>query len=293
MKTLIVQGATEEQPLVALVVRGDHQLNATKAEKHPLVAAPLALAEDSAIQAALGCAPGSLGPVDLTLPLLVDHAAAHLADFVCGANDDGYHLTGVNWERDLPLSDSLDLREIEAGDPSPCGQGQIEIKRGIEVGHIFQLGDKYSQSLNAHVLNEQGKAQVLTMGCYGIGVTRVIAAAIEQNHDQDGIIWPSSIAPFSVAIVPMNLHKSPRVQATCQELYQRLQTAGIDVLFDDRKERPGVLFADMELIGIPHLLIIGDRSLDKGVIEYKSRKDGQKQTLALDELDHWLATLTA
>lgn len=293
VKTLIVQGATEEQPLVALVVRGDHQLNATKAEKHPLVAAPLALAEDSAIQAALGCAPGSLGPVDLTLPLLVDHAAAHLADFVCGANDDGYHLTGVNWERDLPLSDSLDLREIEAGDPSPCGQGQIEIKRGIEVGHIFQLGDKYSQSLNAHVLNEQGKAQVLTMGCYGIGVTRVIAAAIEQNHDQDGIIWPSSIAPFSVAIVPMNLHKSPRVQATCQELYQRLQTAGIDVLFDDRKERPGVLFADMELIGIPHLLIIGDRSLDKGVIEYKSRKDGQKQTLALDELDHWLATLTA
>ncbi|KUJ72162.1 proline--tRNA ligase [Thiomicrospira sp. WB1] len=281
-KTLVVEGASEQQPLVALVLRGDHALNELKAEKHPLVKAPLTFAEDQAIRDALGCAPGSLGPINLSIPVLVDRSAEKMADFVCGANEDGHHFSGANWERDAQFDEIVDLRNVIKGDPSPDGQGKLSIARGIEVGHIFQLGNKYSQALNATVLNEHSRAQVLEMGCYGIGVSRVVAAAIEQNHDDKGIIWPEPIAPFSVCIVPMQMHKSPRVEAAANELYQTLKDQGVEVLFDDRKERPGVMFNDMELIGIPHRIVIGERGLDKGMIEYKHRRDDQAQDIPAD-----------
>lgn len=284
LKTLVVQGATEEQPVVALIIRGDHDLNEIKAEKHPLIAAPLTFATDEQIQAVANCNAGSIGPVGLSIPVLVDRTAAHSADFVCGANEDGFHLTGVNWERDAHITEVVDLRNVVKGDPSPCGKGKIEIRRGIEVGHIFQLGNKYSQALNANVLNENSRAQILEMGCYGIGVTRVVAAAIEQNHDDKGIIWPEAIAPFQVCIVPMQMHKSPRVEAATLALYKELKSKGIEVLLDDRKERPGVMFNDMELIGIPHRIVIGERGLDKGQIEYKHRRDEQSQDIAEAEL---------
>ena len=283
LKTLLVEGA-EEGSVVALVLRGDHDLNEIKAEKHPLVASPLTFATPEQVLEVCGANIGSIGPVGLEIPVLVDHSAAFVADFVCGANEDEKHLTGVNWGRDLPEPQTADLRNVLAGDPSPDGQGTLEIARGIEVGHIFQLGDNYSKKMNAVVLTESGKSQIMTMGCYGIGVSRVVAAAIEQNHDDRGIIWPEAIAPFQVALVPVNAHKSARVKEKADEIYQQLIAAGIDVLFDDRGLRPGVAFADMELMGIPHRLILGERGLDNGQIEYKNRRTGDGEDLPLDDV---------
>ncbi len=283
LKTLIVRGADESTPWVALCLRGDHTLNEIKAEKHPLVAAPLEFAPDEAVLA-LGSAPGSIGPVGLEIPVIVDRSAAVMADFICGANETDHHHTGANWDRDAHITEVADLRNVVEGDPSPDGKGVLKIRRGIEVGHIFQLGDKYSRALNATVLNEQGKATILQMGCYGIGVSRVVAAAIEQNHDDRGIIWPEAIAPFQVALVPMQMHKSPRVRETAEKLYAELTSTGIEVLFDDRNERPGVMFNDMELIGIPHRLVIGDRGLDRGIVEYKHRRSGEQRELPAEDV---------
>ena len=282
LKTLIVNGA-EEGSLVALVLRGDHELNAIKAEKLAAVAEPLTMATDEAIKAATGANAGSIGPVGLNIPVYVDRAAAQVADFVCGANENGKHLSGVNWGRDLPEPEVADIRNVEAGDPSPDGQGTLSIVRGIEVGHIFQLGTKYSEAMKATVLDEGGKDQVMIMGCYGIGVSRVVAAAIEQNHDERGILWPEPIAPFRVAICPMNMKKSTRVKETAEQLYRDFLEAGIDVLFDDRDVRAGVMFADMELIGIPHRIIVGDRNLDNGQVEYKRGHEKDSELMAIDE----------
>ncbi len=284
VKTLIVKGVAgedEKQPLIALILRGDHELNEIKAENLPDIAEPLTMATDVEIEAAVGCKPGSIGPVDLPLTVIVDRSAAHLADFVCGANKEGVHLTGVNWERDLPLGRVEDLRNIVEGDPSPDGDGHLEIKRGIEVGHIFKLGNKYSKAMNATVLDENGKSAILEMGCYGIGVSRIVASAIEQNNDDRGILWPASIAPFEVVIVTLNAHKSPDVMAAAEKLYEELGQAGFDVLLDDRNERPGVKFADMELIGIPHRFVVSDRGLTAGTLEYKGRSDADKQDIAI------------
>lgn len=286
-KTLFVVATAEEgkaASLVALVLRGDHELNEIKAEKLPEVVSPLQFASDEQIRALLGAGAGSVGPVGVHVPVIVDRSAAHLADFVVGANKDGYHLTGVNWDRDISNYQVADIRNIVEGDPSPCGFGKLVIKRGIEVGHIFQLGDKYSQALKAGVLNEEGKHQIMTMGCYGVGVSRIVAAAIEQNHDEYGIIWPDAIAPFQVVLIPMNMHKSVRIAEATEQLYAELTAAGIEVLFDDRKERPGVMFADMELIGIPHSIVIGERNLDNREVEYKNRRTGEKQLLNLDNV---------
>jgi prolyl-tRNA synthetase len=283
VKTLLVEGA-EENSVVALVIRGDHELNEIKVEKHPLVAAPLTFATAEKVLESCGANIGSIGPVGLTIPVLVDHAAAALADFVCGANKDEKHLTGVNWGRDCPEPETADLRNVVVGDPSPDGKGKLEIARGIEVGHIFQLGENYSSKLNAVVLNEDGKSQVVTMGCYGIGVSRVVAAAIEQNHDDRGIVWPKAIAPFEVVLVAVNAHKSVRVKEQAEAIYAELVAAGVDVLYDDRGLRPGVAFADMDLIGIPHRLILGERGLDNGVIEYKNRKTGDGDEFALTDV---------
>ncbi|MFT5815131.1 MAG: prolyl-tRNA synthetase [Psychroserpens sp.] len=287
VKTLLVLGlATKENeaPIVALVLRGDHKLNEVKAENLAQIASPLTFATDEQILAAVGCNAGSIGPVGLNIDVIVDRSAAHLADFVCGANKYDLHLTGVNWDRDTQNYSVADLRNVVAGDPSPCGQGSIEIKRGIEVGHIFQLGEKYAQTMNCGVLTEAGKNQILTMGCYGIGVSRIVAAAIEQNHDKYGIKWPAAIAPYQVAVVPMNMAKSARVKETAEALYEQLQTAGIEVIFDDRKERPGVMFADHELMGTPLLLIIGERNLDNQEIEVKNRITGEKSMLAINDV---------
>jgi prolyl-tRNA synthetase len=281
IKTLLVKGENE---LVALVLRGDHTLNAIKAAKLPQIASPLTFADPAQIRETIGCDIGSIGPVGLTVPIIVDHSAAQLADFVSGANKDGQHLTGINWGRDLPEPQTADLRNVEAGDPSPDGNGVLAIARGIEVGHIFQLGDKYSKAMHATVLDEEGKAITLTMGCYGIGVSRLVAAAIEQNHDKNGIIWPQAIAPFSVALLPMNMHKSQRLRDATQDVYAKLQAAGIEVLFDDRRERPGAMFANSELIGIPHRLVVGERGLDKGEIEYKGRRDQKAQYVPMDNV---------
>ena len=291
VKTLVVAGA-EEGALVALVVRGDHQLNAIKAEKIPGVACPLQMATDEQVRAACGAGFGSIGPVNLGIPVIVDRSAAHLSDFTCGANRDDVHLTGVNWVRDCPLQQIHDLREVVEGDPSPDGQGQLQIKRGIEVGHIFQLGTKYSEAMDARVLDKNGKNVTMTMGCYGIGVSRIVASAIEQNHDDSGIIWPASMAPFQMAIVPLNMQKSEAVASCAEALYEQLQGAGVEVLLDDRNERPGVKFADMELIGIPHRIVIGDRALAEDQIEYKGRQDADSQLIARDKiLDFALAQL--
>lgn len=287
VKTLLVLGTAtkeDESPIVALVLRGDHQLNEVKAENLAQVAAPLTFASDEQILAAVGCNAGSIGPVGLNIDVIVDRSAAHLADFVCGANKDDMHLTGVNWDRDTQHYSVEDLRNVVTGDSSPCGQGSIVIKRGIEVGHIFQLGEKYAQTMNCGVLTEAGKNQILTMGCYGIGVSRIVAAAIEQNHDKYGIKWPAAIAPYQVAIVPMNMAKSARVKETAEALYQQLQDANIEVIFDDRKERPGVMFADHELIGTPILLVIGERNLDNQEIEVKNRITGEKSMLAIADV---------
>jgi len=283
LKTLVVAG-DEEGQLAALVLRGDHELNGIKAEKLGGVGSPLQLATEEQVRAACGAGFGSLGPVGLNIPVIVDRSAAHLADFTCGANKDDSHLTGVNWERDCPLTRVEDLRKVVAGDPSPDGQGSLLIKRGIEVGHIFQLGTKYSEAMNARVLDENGKNITMTMGCYGIGVSRIVASAIEQNHDDSGIIWPTTMAPFQLAIVPLNMHKSEEVAACAEELYQALVAAGIEVLMDDRNERPGVKFADMELIGIPHRIVIGDRALAENNIEYKGRTDADSQLIPRGEI---------
>ena len=283
LKTLLVEGA-EKNSVVALVLRGDHEFNEIKAEKHPLIAAPLTFVTPEQVHEATGANIGSIGPVGLTIPMVVDLAAAHIADFVCGANEDEKHLTGVNWGRDCPEPETADLRNVIAGDPSPDGQGTLEIARGIEVGHIFQLGENYSSKLNAVVLTETGQSQVITMGCYGIGVSRVVAATIEQNNDENGIIWPQAIAPFEVVLVPVNAHKSQRVRDKAEVIYQQLLAAGVDVLLDDRGLRPGVAFADMELIGIPHRLILGERGMDNGVIEYKHRASGEADEFALDKV---------
>jgi len=289
IKTLIVLGeAKDEQtsaPLVALVVRGDHKLNELKAEKLAGVASPLEFASEEQINSAIGCGTGSIGPVNLPIELIVDRAAAHLSDFICGANDNGYHFVGANWDRDCQKDLRIeDIRNVVEGDPSPDGEGSLLIKRGIEVGHIFQLGTKYAEALNATVLNENGKDQTMLMGCYGIGVTRVVAAAIEQNNDENGIIWPESIAPFQIAIIPLNMQKSADVAEHSTRLYQQLSELGYDVLLDDRNERPGVKFADMELIGIPHRLVIGDRGLKEGKIEYKGRQDADNQHIAISDI---------
>jgi len=282
VKTLLVKGS--EEPVIALVLRGDHVLNEIKAEKLDQVASPLCFASDDEIKSAAGCSAGSIGPVGLTVPIIVDRSAAQLSNFVCGANEDGKHFTGVNWERDLAIPQVEDIRNVLEGDPSPDGKGTLSIKRGIEVGHIFQLGKKYSEALKASVLDENGKSVIMSMGCYGIGISRIVAAAIEQNNDEKGIIWPSSIAPFSVVICPMNIHKSTRVREAAESVYQTLTDAGIDVLFDDRKERAGVMFADMELIGIPHRLTIGERGLDNSIVEYYNRQTKNSEDLPLDGL---------
>jgi len=297
VKTLIVLGEVREdksQPLVALVLRGDHELNEIKAEKLTGVAAPLTLAPEARIKAELGVSIGSIGPVGLNIPVIVDHSAAHLADFVCGANKDGFHLTGVNWERDAQAPLVADIRNVVAGDPSPCGKGVLDIKRGIEVGHIFQLGTKYSEALKARVLDENGKEQTMIMGCYGIGVTRVVAAAIEQNFDENGIIWPDAIAPFHVAIVPINMGKSPAVAEKAEAIYNELVELGYDVLFmDDEKARLGVQLANTDLMGIPHRIVIGDRGLEAGTIEYKCRRDTDKQEVAAAEVVQFLKSKIA
>ena len=271
VKTLLVEGS--EGGLVAFVVRGDHELNAVKAQKMPGVATPLRMASAERVRQVTGSEPGSIGPIGFPGMAYVDHAAAHLADFVCGANEKDAHFTGVNWGRDLPEPSSRDIRNVQAGDPSPSGRGSLEIARGIEVGHIFQLGQLYSEAMQATVLDEQGKALTMFMGCYGIGVTRVVAAAIEQNHDANGIIWPEPLAPFLAVLVPINYQKSERVRQAADQLYEQFNAAGIDVVLDDRDARPGVKFADSELIGIPHRIVIGDRGLSAGNLEYRHRRE--------------------
>ncbi|MGK5744540.1 proline--tRNA ligase [Proteus mirabilis] len=285
VKTLIVH-TTEESghKLVALLVRGDHELNEIKAEKCSIVASPLVFATEEEIRQAVNAGPGSLGPINLPLPIIIDRAVSVMSDFGAGANIDGKHYFGINWERDLPLAEMADIRNVVEGDPSPDGKGTLLIKRGIEVGHIFQLGKKYSEALKATVQNEEGHNQVVTMGCYGIGITRIVAAAIEQNHDARGIIWPDAIAPFQVAILPMNMHRSYRVKEVAEKLYADLRAQGIDVLFDDRKERPGVMFADMELIGVPHTIVIGDRNLDNEQVEYKARRSDDKSLVNVNDV---------
>ncbi len=288
VKTLIAQG--EDGTLVALVLRGDHQLNEIKAGKVEGIVAPLTFATEAQIQAAMGCEPGSIGPVQSPLKVIVDRDAAVLADFVCGANDEGHHYTGANWERDARIDEVADLRNVVEGDACPSGQGTLSIKRGIEVGHIFQLGNKYSSAMNASVLDENGKSIIMEMGCYGIGVTRIVAAAIEQCHDDKGIIWPNNIAPFHIVIIPLNAHKSEEVTVVSESIYKELQDAGFDVLLDDRdkKTSPGVKFADMELIGIPHRLVVSDRGLEADKVEYKQRGSDDTQDIARNDILYFL-----
>ncbi len=291
IKTLIVHASDEiEADLIALIVRGDHELNEIKAGNLPAVAMPLMFANDTTIRKAIGAGPGSLGPVALPIPMIVDRSVAAMSDFAAGANQDDKHYFGINWDRDVALPDVADLRSVQAGDPSPDGKGELELIRGIEVGHIFQLGTKYSESMNAMVMDADGKARAMAMGCYGIGVSRIVAAAIEQNHDDKGIIWPAPLAPWQMVILPMNQHKSPRVAEAAENLYQQLIARGVDVLWDDRAIRPGVMFNDMELIGIPHQIVIGERSLDAGEVEYRPR-GGEQAKLPLEGLADYLVGL--
>lgn len=283
VKTLIVKGS--ESNLVALVLRGDHQLNTIKAEKIEGVASPLTMANEAEIKAEIGASIGSIGPQGLSIPIIADRSAAALRNFIAGANKDDFHTGNINWARDAMATAVEDIRDVVEGDPSPDGKGEIRFKRGIEVGHIFQLGDKYSKSMNATVLDASGKAVVMQMGCYGMGVTRLVGAIIEQNHDESGIIWPESIAPFTVIIIPINAHKSEQVSATAESLYEELTRHGVEVLLDDREDvRPGAKFADAELMGIPHRVVIGDRGLDNGVVEYVNRREGNNQNLTLDQV---------
>ncbi len=280
LKTLIVDGT--EGP-VALVLRGDHELNAVKAQKIVGVASPLTMASVETIQAATGCIPGFSGPIGLEIPIFYDHATAAMHDFVCGANALDKHYKGANFGRDIDLGETVDIRNAVAGDPAPGGTGELSIARGIEVGHIFQLGDKYSRSMGATVQDPGGKNLVLSMGCYGIGVTRIVAAAIEQNHDDDGIIWPAPLAPFDVVLVPINMHRSDEVREAAEALYTELKDMGLAVLFDDRDARPGVKFADAELIGIPHRLVVSDRGLEAGELEYRHRRDSESRNVKREE----------
>jgi prolyl-tRNA synthetase len=283
LKTLIVRG-TQEGELVALLLRGDHELNEIKVEKLAGVASPLQFANDEELQRACGCKAGSIGAIGLKIPIIADRSVATMANFVCGANQDDKHYQNVNWERDLPMPPLADLRTVVEGDPSPDGKGTLTIARGIEVGHIFQLGTKYSEAMKAGVINEAGKNQIMIMGCYGIGISRVVAAAVEQNHDDRGIIWTSSLAPFQVAICPMNMHKSERLREATENLYTDLVNAGIEVLLDDRKVRAGFMFSDMDLIGIPHILVMGDKGLDAGTVEYKGRTDEHAEDIAMSDI---------
>ena len=280
LKTLIVEG--EEQP-VALVLRGDHELNAIKAQKIPGVATPLTMADTETVRRVTGCEPGYAGPLGLDIPVYYDHATAVMADFVTGANESDMHYTGVNFGRDIAVPETVDLRNVVEGDPTPGGRGTLSIARGIEVGHIFQLGSKYSSAMGARVLDSDGKERVLEMGCYGIGVTRIVGAAIEQNHDERGIIWPEPLTPFNVVLVPINMHRSEAVRAAAEDLYTQLKELGFDVLLDDRDARPGVKFADAELIGIPHRLVISERNLANGEFEYRHRRDSESRNLKRDE----------
>ena len=283
VKTLVVEASDEvEAGFVALLVRGDHVLNEFKAVKLPQVASPLRFAEDNEIREVMGAGPGSLGPVNCPIPFIVDRTVAKMADFSAGANIDEKHYFGINWGRDVDLPEVADLRNVNEGDPSPDGQGEIRLARGVEVGHIFQLGTKYSKAMNAVVLGEDGKSHLMPMGCYGIGVSRIVAAAIEQNHDDKGICWPQPIAPFQVAILPMNAKKSHRVREAADALYEKLLEAGVEVLLDDRNIRPGVMFNDMELIGIPHRVVIGERGLDEGMLEYRARTDSENSSIPLE-----------
>jgi prolyl-tRNA synthetase len=282
IKTLLAQDAAGE--LVALVVRGDHRLNAIKASKLPGMSSPLVLAEPDEVKRCLGAGFGSLGPVGVSIRVIVDHTAAAMPSFVCGANEDGYHVKGATWSRDVPNAEFADIREIVSGDASPCGEGTLEIRRGIEVGHIFQLGTKYSETMNATVLDEQGRSQPMVMGCYGIGITRIVAAAIEQNHDENGIIWPTAMAPFDVAIVPLGLDKSEVVRDATEQLYSACETAGLSVFMDDRAERPGVKFAEMELLGMPLRITVGERSLAEGKLELTVRRTGETEMIAPDQI---------
>jgi len=294
VKTLVVAGSGGP---VLLVLRGDHELNETKASKLPGVEAPLRFAEAAEIRAATGCGPGSLGPVGSPLPTYVDHAAAALADFVCGANRDGYHLTGTNWERDVVIDGERlqirDLRNVEAGDPSPDGHGYITIRRGIEVGHIFQLGTKYSEALEAIVQDADGTPKPLIMGCYGMGITRLVAAIIEQCHDERGILWPLPVAPWRVVVVPINAHKSESVRDAAERLYAELSASGLEPLLDDREERPGVKFTDMELLGIPHRVVVSERGLGERRVEYRARDDSESADVPVDEIAEFLRTRAA
>ena len=282
IKTLLAQDAAGD--LVALVVRGDHRLNAIKASKLPGMSSPLVLAEPEEVKRCLGAGFGSLGPVGVSIRVIVDHTAAAMPSFVCGANEDGYHVKGATWSRDVPNAELADIREIVSGDASPCGEGTLEIRRGIEVGHIFQLGTKYSETMNATVLDEQGRSQPMVMGCYGIGITRIVAAAIEQNHDENGIIWPAAMAPFDVAIVPLGLDKSEIVREATEQLYSACETAGLSVFMDDRAERPGVKFAEMELLGMPLRVTVGERSLAEGKLELTIRRTGETEMIAPNQI---------
>lgn len=285
VKTLIVAASEAcDADFVALLVRGDHTLNEIKAEKLPEVATPLCFASEEEIRALVGAGPGSLGPVNMPIPCIVDRTVANMSDFGAGANSDGKHLFGINWERNTALPQVADLRNVVEGDPSPDGQGTLSIVRGIEVGHIFQLGKKYSEAMNATVLDESGRAQVMSMGCYGIGVSRVVASAIEQHNDDAGICWPSAIAPFTIVIAPLNMHKSEAVAAKAEELYAALQAKGVDVLLDDRPLRPGAMFADHELLGIPHRVVVSDRGLKNGELEYKARQGGDAEKIPVDDI---------
>ena len=278
IKTLLAKD--DQGGLVALIVRGDHRLNAIKASKLPGMLSPLMLAEAAEVKAILGAGFGSLGPVKLPVRVIVDHTAAMMSSFVCGANEDDYHLRGATWKRDVPHCEFADIREIVAGDPSPCGQGTLDIRRGIEVGHIFQLGTKYSEAMSATVLDDQGRQQPMVMGCYGIGITRIVAAAIEQNHDDKGIIWPTTMAPFDIVLVPLGADKSEAVQDATETLYAACTEAGVSTFLDDRKERPGVKFAEMELLGIPIRITIGARSLAEGNLELTHRRSGETEMVA-------------
>jgi len=283
IKTLLVNGADEDS-VVALVLRGDHVLNEIKASHLDAVASPLSFASDEQIRRVAGCSAGSLGPVGLDITVIADHAALQVADFVCGANVDGKHLTGVNWERDCPAPQAADIRNVIQGDLSPDGKGTLSIVRGIEVGHIFQLGQKYSAAMDASVLDENGKSTVMTMGCYGIGVTRIVAAAIEQNHDDNGIIWPDNIAPFTVALAPINFQNTDSVRETAVRIHDELTAAGIEVLLYDQKARLGAMLADLDLIGIPHRVVIGERGLADGSVEYKARAEEKGKDVSVDEI---------
>ncbi len=290
LKVVLVKAKTDDaaDKWVALVLRQEHSLNDIKAEKLPQVESPLVIASDETAKEIFGCFPLFANPTALNVDVVVDRSAAATVDFVCGAGENAKFIINANWTGELEVAD---IRDVVAGDPSPCGQGTLEIKRGIEVGHIFQLGDKYSKAMNCGVLSETGKHQILTMGCYGIGVSRIVAAAIEQNHDSNGIIWPQAIAPFTVALIPMNMHKSQRIKDAAEALYATLTAQGIEVLFDDRKERPGVMFNDMELIGLPHSIVVGERNLDNQQVEYKNRRTGETTLLNLDQVAEFIAAL--